>query len=65
MIVVNTVSWNSEYQYDGLLFFAQRIMEMLDYATIDIYRAPLMNTHRLITEYLNLAPRDSKSVPSR
>ena len=53
MIQKNEINWNDEYEYDGLLYFAQRIVEMLDYLTIDIYRAPLMNTPRLVDEYLN------------
>ena len=52
MISKNPITWNEGYSYDGLLFFSQRIIEMLDYLTIDIYRAPLMNTPRLINEYL-------------
>ena len=55
MILKNDVTWNSEYQYDGLLFFAQRIVEMLDYMTVDIFRAPLLNTPRLIDEYLKIS----------
>lgn len=55
------ISWNNEYQYDGFLYFVQRIVEMLDYHTIDIYRAPLMNTSRLIDEYLKIANGSAKA----
>lgn len=55
MIQKVDISWNNEFQHDGFLYFAQRIVEMLDYHTIDIYRAPLMNTPRLIDEYLKIA----------
>lgn len=54
MVLKNNVSWNDKYQNDGFLYFVQRIIEMLDYTTIDIYRAPLMNTPRLIHEYLKI-----------
>ena len=55
MIAQISVSWNEKYEHDGFLFFAQRIVEMLDYMTVDIYRAPLLNTSRLIDEYLRIA----------
>lgn len=54
MIAQISVSWNEKYEHDGFLFFAQRIVEMLDYMTVDIYRAPLLNTSRLIDEYLRI-----------
>ncbi len=55
-----SISWNSSYEYDGLLFFFQRIVEMLDYRTIDIYRAPLLNTSRLIDEYIRISNGSAK-----
>lgn len=55
MIAQISVSWNEKYEHDGFLFFAQRIVEMLDYMTVDIYRAPLLNTSRLIDEYLRIS----------
>lgn len=39
---------------DSLVFFRDRIYEMLFDYTIDIYRAPLLNTRILIEEYLAL-----------
>ena len=61
MISKNTVEWNNEYQYDGLLFFVQRIVEMLDYTTVDIFRSPLLNTSRLIDEYLRISHGSAKA----
>lgn len=61
MITQINISWNKEYEYDGLLYFAQRIVEMLDYTTVDIYRAPLLNTSRLIDEYLKISHGEAKS----
>lgn len=52
MIQKNSVMWNDEYKKDGYLYFAQRIVEMLDHKTIDIYRVPLLNTMRLVDEYI-------------
>lgn len=54
MINKISISWNDEYQHDGFLYFAQRIVEMLDYMTKDINRAPVLNTCRLIDEYLQI-----------
>lgn len=61
MIQSINISWNNEFRNDGLLYFLQRIVEMLDYHTIDIYRAPLMNTPRLINEYLRIANGAAKA----
>ena len=60
MITSIDISWNNEYRYDGLLYFLQRIVEMLDFTTIDIYRAPLMNTTRMIDEYLEICHGSAK-----
>lgn len=54
MITKNSISWNTGFQNDGYLYFAQRIVEMLEYLTVDIFRAPLLNTHRLADEYLRI-----------
>ena len=54
MIIKKEVSWNKDYANDGILYFSQRIVEMLDFRTIDIYRAPVSNTPSLIKEYLNV-----------
>ena len=52
MVQKNKVDWNSNYINDGYLYFAQRIVEMLDHRTNDIYRVPLLNSMRLIEEYI-------------
>ena len=39
---------------DGILYFAQRLEEMLFDYTIDLYRMPLLNTHGLIYEYCDI-----------
>lgn len=54
MIIKKEVLWNKDYANDGILYFSQRIVEMLDFRTIDIYRAPVSNTTSLIKEYLNV-----------
>lgn len=61
MISKISISWNENYQHDGLLYFVQRIVEMLDFMTIDIYRAPLLNTTRLIDEYLEICQGEAKA----
>lgn len=55
MITKTSISWNNEFQNDGFLFFVQRIVEMLDYMTVDVFRVPLLNTSRLINEYLRIS----------
>ena len=54
MIEKLNITWNNDWSNDGFLYFGQRIVEMLDYMTVDIYRAPLLNTTRLIDEYLDI-----------
>lgn len=54
MIEKVNITWNDNYQLDGMMYFAQRIIEMLSFNTIDIFRVPLMNTSSLITEYLTV-----------
>lgn len=60
MVQKNTVTWNDGYENDGILYFIQRIIEMLDYETIDIFRAPILNTTRLISEYLLISDSEIK-----
>ena len=60
MITPIEIAWNENYENDGLLFFFQRIQEMLDFTTIDIFRAPLLNTHRLIDEYIRICQGSAK-----
>lgn len=54
MVQRNEITWNKKCSHDGILYFMQRVVEMLDYETIDIFRAPLYNTSRLIIEYLQI-----------
>ena len=37
---------------DGVLYFSQRIDEMLNHSTLHIHKAPLLNTYLLAREYL-------------
>lgn len=60
MVQKNAITWNDDYKSDGILYFTQRVIEMLDYETIDIFRAPLLNTSRLIIEYLQLVESSAK-----
>lgn len=61
MITKIETSWNDNFQNDGALYFFQRIVEMLEFNTIDIYQCPIMNTHRLIREYVSAYNSDVKS----
>ena len=42
---------------DGIIFFAQRLEEMLANYSIDLYKMPLLNTHGLADEYCDVANR--------
>ena len=55
MIAKIDVTWNENYQYDGYLYFFQRVVEMLDYMTNEIYRSPLVNISILIDEYISIS----------
>ena len=44
-------NYNNSFETDNMLFFAQRIEEMLFDYTSDLYKMPLLNTHGLINEY--------------
>ena len=46
-------NWINNFRHDGLLYFAQRIEEMLFSYTSELYSVPAMNTHLLVLEYLN------------
>ena len=41
-------------QYDGILYFVQRLQEMLFHYSDDIVKAPVHNTMTLIFEYIEL-----------
>lgn len=44
-------------EIDGILYFSQRLEEMLFNYTIDLFRMPLLNTHRLTREYCAVAKK--------
>lgn len=51
-----TGSWNKNYPYrDGMLFFAQRVEEMLMEYTSHFYKFPAFNVYTLIHEYIQTA----------
>ena len=50
----NPKRWKDEPAFDGMLFFAQRLEEMLFHYTEDVFRAPFHNTYTLINEYLSV-----------
>lgn len=45
-------NWIGNFNQDGLLYFAQRIEEMLYSYTDTLYSVPALNTHLLVLEYL-------------
>ena len=49
-----------EFDTDNMLFFAHRIEEMLFDYTSGLYKMPLLNTHGLIIEYLNVDKKMKK-----
>lgn len=50
-------NWDNRYDYsDGMLFFAQRIEEMLMYYTSHLYKVPAFNSYLLTAEYAKTAP---------
>lgn len=55
-----TQEWDR--QYDGILFFIQRLEEMLFHYSDDIVKAPVHNTATLIEEYC-IAEKD-KAIKS-
>lgn len=47
-------NWKNTFDHEGLLFFVQRMQEMLFHFSDDINRAPVHNTLTLIQEYRNI-----------
>lgn len=47
---------------DGILYFSQRIDEMLKHSTYHIYKAPVLNTYLLIEEYLRTYNQVKKEI---
>ena len=55
-------NWNDEFRHDGVLYFSQRIQEMLCYYSDHIYKAPVLNSYLLIGEYVNTASLVRKKI---
>ncbi len=54
--------WSNGFKHDGMLYFAQRIEEMLYHYTNHLYKVPILNTVLLIKEYLTTANLVKKKV---
>jgi len=54
MIRLNCDNWNETDNLKSFLLFAQLIEEMLNHHTIDSYRAPVLNTHSLFDEFVDV-----------
>lgn len=46
-------NWDKSFDYEGLLFFVQKMQELLYFYTDDIHRAPVHNTSTLCYEFLH------------
>ena len=46
-------NWETSFRHDGILYFAQRIQEMLFHYTSHVYKCPVLNTKLLVEEYIN------------
>lgn len=46
-------NWSTSFNHEGLLFFVQRMQEMLYHFSSDIHRAPVHNTATLMYEFHN------------
>lgn len=47
-------NWSTSFDYEGLLFFVQKMQEMLYHYSDDIHRAPVHNTSTLANEFCEL-----------
>lgn len=64
MKLTTAFKWdNTDFKLDGLLYFSQRLDEMLFHYTVDLYKAPIQNTHLLLKEYLNIL--ESEDISSK
>lgn len=54
--------WEDGFNYDGFLYFAQRVEEMLFHYSSSLYRVPLLNTNGLIKEYCDIADQVEQGV---
>ena len=48
-------NWAEGFRHDGLLYFTQRIDEMLFHYTDHVYKAPVLNTFLLVDEFIKTA----------
>lgn len=47
------VNWDVNFDSEGILFFIQRVQEMLFHFSSDVYRAPVHNTSTLLYEFFS------------
>ena len=45
-------NWSERFRPDGLLYFTQRVNEMLFHYTDHVFKAPVLNTFLLAEEYI-------------
>lgn len=62
MKFANVEKWDKKESLDGMLYFAQRLDEMLFHYTNHLYKVPVLNTRLLIQEYINTAELVKKGV---
>ncbi|TVM17144.1 hypothetical protein DPQ33_10150 [Oceanidesulfovibrio indonesiensis] len=66
MIPPSLSKWDNDKNLNGLLFFAQRMCELLYDQTLDSYKVPALNTHTSILEVRALIERfASGHIPQR
>lgn len=53
MIFAKLDNWKDGFRHDGMLYFTQRIAEMLFHYSDHIYRTPVLNTYLLFFEYFH------------
>ena len=51
MIFAKLDNWKDGFRHDGMLFFTQRVAEMLFHYSDHVYRTPVLNTSSLLDEY--------------
>jgi len=54
MTILHLKNWINDERLDGLLFFSQIIEEMVSRYTIDSYKAPVLNSHSLCDEIIEV-----------
>lgn len=54
----NDCHWENPSENEGLLFFVQRLDEMINYYTENIYKVPVQNTYYLVDEYITTESQD-------